>query len=302
MTPPTSDGGDQLGALSALPPDVLRVVLGFVSDEGIYTGSKNHVRSVCKALQQECDHETVSISGRNTFNFPLIPCVLAPFTSLQRLGYRSTEVADLSHIWDVRGSLRHLDCSGTKVVDLGPLAACASLAHLDCRDTQITDLGPLAACASLAHLDCSGTKVVDLGPMAACASYLAHLSCRYTQVVDLGPLSACAYLTHLDCSYIEVLDLGHVVDGVLGVTCTLGKQASLVGVQGVGRRPVARRVGERAAGLHLHQQHPPAAAEGGVHDAVDLLHQAPAIDPVYAVAEGAVGLHDGYCVTRGPFA
>ena len=60
-------------------------------------------------------------------------------------------------------------------------AANPALELLDCNGTRVATLAPLAACASLLTLDCSNSGVAELDPLAAC-TMLQTLYCRFTQV------------------------------------------------------------------------------------------------------------------------
>jgi Leucine-rich repeat (LRR) protein len=63
-------------------------------------------------------------------------------------------------------TLGWLECSGTPVDDLAPLAGLRALQRLDFDRTQVGDLAPLAGLRGLRHLDLTDTPVADLSPVA----------------------------------------------------------------------------------------------------------------------------------------
>jgi internalin A len=75
--------------------------------------------------------------------------------------------------------LSALNCSGTDLADLEPLAGLPALTRLWCHDTQISELAPLAVLPGLTSLDCSFTQVADLAPLAG-LSALTSLDCGRT--------------------------------------------------------------------------------------------------------------------------
>jgi len=80
-------------------------------------------------------------------------------------------------------SLRLLDASNTKVVDLQPLGRIAALNCLFLRGTPVHDISPLACNQQLQHLDISETGVTDLSPLKLCTS-LEMLNVSGTTVSD----------------------------------------------------------------------------------------------------------------------
>lgn len=95
--------------------------------------------------------------------------------------------------------LRFLDCSGTQVDDITPVAGLTNLQSLVCFGTQVDDIAPIAGIANLQSLDCSSTQVDDLAPLASLTN-LQSLDCSDTQVDDLAPVAGLAKLQYLDCS------------------------------------------------------------------------------------------------------
>ena len=98
-----------------------------------------------------------------------------------------------------------LDLSGTKVVDLSPLAG-APLADLNMSGCgALADIGPLRG-LDLATLNLSGTAVADLGPLREMHD-LRKLDLYYCKVADLAPLNGLR-LDDLNLTGTRVFDLG----------------------------------------------------------------------------------------------
>ncbi|MCW2309512.1 leucine-rich repeat domain-containing protein, partial [Rhodobium gokarnense] len=102
--------------------------------------------------------------------------------------------------------LEAINCSGTQVSDLAPLAGLQNLQTVDCSGTQVSDLAPLAGLQNLQTVDCSRTQVSDLAPLAGLQN-LQEIDCSNTQVSDLAPLAGLQNLQTVDCGRTQVSDL-----------------------------------------------------------------------------------------------
>src|SRR5208337_2190892 len=150
-------------------------------------------------------------------------------SALQSLNCRGTQVSDLGPLAGL-SALQSLNCSGTQVSDLGPLAGLSALQSLNCQGTQVSDLGPLAGLSALQSLNCFDTQVSDLGPLAG-LSALQSLDCYDTQVSDLGPLAGLSALQSLTCSDTHVSDLGPLagLSALQSLTCSATQVSDLPG-------------------------------------------------------------------------
>ena len=134
---------------------------------------------------------------------------LTPLNELPRLREIvciNTRVRDLAPLDAMTTTLWSLNCSYSRVRDLGPIATLSALRSLDCSNTQVKYLAPVAALTSLQSLDCSGTPVKALSPLSSLPS-LRSLNCSNTRVTNLSPLAALTTLQSLDCSHTLVTDL-----------------------------------------------------------------------------------------------
>lgn len=140
-----------------------------------------------------------------------LPSQLAALTDLCYFSCALTQVSNLDPLKTLN-SLREVDCSGTRVNELTPLAG-LRLQSLKCSGTPVNDLGPLKEHVGLRLLDCSGTPVADLGPLRNLAG-LQALNCFGTRVSGLEALHALNELLVLNCSGTLVTDLGPLKDVV----------------------------------------------------------------------------------------
>jgi len=138
-------------------------------------------------------------------NLDCLPQEVSGLKHLRALDCSGTKVADLLPLAGL-SALQGLDCSLTKVTDLSPLAGLSALQTLHCSHTNVADLSPLAGLSTLQTLHCSNTIVTDLSPLAG-LSALKALGCCNPLVTDLSPLAGLSALQTLDCSLIKVADL-----------------------------------------------------------------------------------------------
>ena len=117
------------------------------------------------------------------------------------VGFTGSELRDL---WPVAAlvRLKVLECAGTSISDLSPLAGMA-LTNLNCSGTQVADLAPLTG-MPLAMLRCIGTPVSDLAPLEGMP--LTYLDCHVTSVADLSPLAGMKLKT-LNVEETQITDL-----------------------------------------------------------------------------------------------
>ena len=116
---------------------------------------------------------------------------LTPLNELPRLREIvciNTRVKNLTSLDAMTTTLWSLNCSYTRVRDLGPLATLAALRSLDCSNTRVKYLTAVAALTSLQSLDCRGTPVKALSPLSSLPS-LQSLNCSNTRVTDLSSLA-----------------------------------------------------------------------------------------------------------------
>jgi eukaryotic-like serine/threonine-protein kinase len=100
-----------------------------------------------------------------------------------------------------------LDLSGTKVIDLSPLAG-APLGELDVSDSgELTDLAPLRG-LNLVELNISGTAVTDLAALRKMYG-LRKLNLADSKVTDLTPLNALR-LDDLNLKGTHIFDIGEL--------------------------------------------------------------------------------------------
>ena len=102
-----------------------------------------------------------------------------PGDATNRVASELTDLTPLAGTW-----IDELDCSWTKVENLGPLAK-LPIRVLDCAHTRVRDLSPLKE-HSLNELDISGNAVSDLSVLAG--KPLLSLRCIGTRVRDFAPL------------------------------------------------------------------------------------------------------------------
>jgi internalin A len=81
---------------------------------------------------------------------------LGELPNLKTLSLAGTRLNSLIHMAKL-SSLRslNLNCSGTQVSDLSPLAGLTELQFLDCSRTQVSDLSALSSLKALQMLDCA---------------------------------------------------------------------------------------------------------------------------------------------------
>ena len=125
-------------------------------------------------------------------------------------------------------NLQSIDCSGTQVSDLAPLADLQALQSINCSETQVSDLAPLAGLQALQSIDCSanagqrpgaarrpaGAPVDrllcdagrDLAPLAAPQGAPIDRLLR-NSFSDLAPLAGLKALQSIDRSNTQVSDL-----------------------------------------------------------------------------------------------
>ena len=131
---------------------------------------------------------------------------LAPFSKtepriLKKLSIRNSTFSDLSPLAKndhVKQNLRWLDLSGTKVMDLGPVAELKSLEGLILNDSEVKDLTPLAdsLCTDLELVNCQAADLSPIGQM----KNLKHLTIRNCDASDFEFLADLKKLTYLDLS------------------------------------------------------------------------------------------------------
>ena len=118
-------------------------------------------------------------------------------TALQSLQCSGTHVSSLEPLAGLT-ALHLLRCSYTQVSSLEPLAGLTALHLLQCSDTQVSNLEPLAGLAALQSLQCDNTRVSSLAPLAGLTA-LQSLWCFNTSVSSLAPLAGLTALQSLWC-------------------------------------------------------------------------------------------------------
>ena len=117
-----------------------------------------------------------------------------------------TQVNNLSPLNQLR-SLRYLNLSCTKIIDVTQLCDLPRLKHLDLYNTQVSDVALLGDLTSLNYLNLSCTTVSDISPLDD-LTRLNHLGLYRTQVSDVTPLADLRNLNVLDLSVTRVSDVG----------------------------------------------------------------------------------------------
>jgi hypothetical protein len=139
-------------------------------------------------------------------NFVSNTSPLHALTGLRSLNCSGTNVSDLTPVADMK--LEYLDCQFTHVADLTPLRG-MPLTYLNCGGTDVSDLSPLKG-MPLENLILSGAPVSDLSPLRGMP--LTLLGCSSTNVTDLSPLKDLPRLAVLWCNETAVYDLTPLKD------------------------------------------------------------------------------------------
>lgn len=108
-----------------------------------------------------------------------------------------TDVEDLTPLAGLQG-LREAYCGGTSLSDLSPLRNCEKLANLCLYDTEVVSLEPLRDLREIRRLCCANTRVRSLEPLARLQD-LEFLSISNTPITSLAPIWGLGSLRRLRC-------------------------------------------------------------------------------------------------------
>ena len=113
-----------------------------------------------------------------------------------------TAVSDLTPLAGME-ALREAYCGATPVIDLHPLRACSRLEKLCLYDTLVENLEPLRDLQSIRRLCCANTKVHSLKPLSR-LQQLEVLSISNTSITSLAPIWGLMRLRRLRCANTAV--------------------------------------------------------------------------------------------------
>lgn len=138
-------------------------------------------------------------------------CDLSPvnhFRGLRRLVISGTKVVDLSPLADLK-LLKTVYAGKTPVTDLSPLSNSNELVSLSFNDSAVEDIGGLAGLKKLRELNLADTAVRDISVFSKTPG-IESLSLRGTRVENFAPLGDLMHLKQLNLSSTSIDDFSFV--------------------------------------------------------------------------------------------
>jgi len=123
-----------------------------------------------------------------------------PENETQRLVKVDCYGTDVENLTPLAGlqELREAYCGATSLYDLSPLRNCKKLANLCLYDTKVASLEPLRDLREIRRLCCANTRVRSLEPLAR-LQHLEFLSISNTLITSLAPIWGLRSLRRLRC-------------------------------------------------------------------------------------------------------
>jgi hypothetical protein len=193
--------------LCDLPDDILVQILGAATDiSGFRRASKGMLALSDRSVRNLVVH---GMHGKPSNRVPTrVPAFVGRLENLEHLDMSGCKVSDLGPLSSLT-TLKHLSLSASlrrprrcKPVDLRPLATLAALENLDLSlCTGVLDFRPLATLTTLRRLNLAACLIADLTPLAALAALEDLDLWRCEKVHDLGPLASCKALRRMDLAF-----------------------------------------------------------------------------------------------------